>query len=73
MEEKLREICNEFQANFEGLTDSGFRISSGAESLFVLLEILFREKLYWFDYLKCISAEHITGTAEAIVLHYHLN
>jgi NADH-quinone oxidoreductase subunit C len=72
MEEKLREICNAFQATFENLTDSRFRISSGVESLFGLLDILFREKLFWCDYLNCMSAEHITGTAEFIVLHYHL-
>lgn len=72
MEEKLQEICKEFQAVFEGKDAFGYRIAAGPENLYELMDNLFRGNYFLFDFLKSISAEHITGTAEAIVLHYHL-
>ena len=74
MEEELIALCSQHGASFSASQeDAGIpRMEVPADAMKGILELLFRDKRFWFDSLQCISAEHITEPVAAIRLHYHL-
>jgi NADH-quinone oxidoreductase subunit C len=62
-----------------GSRNLGFQAASGywkletdGESLLSVLEVLYRDNVFWCDFLQSITAEHLTGNPEKIQIHYHL-
>jgi NADH-quinone oxidoreductase subunit C len=75
MEEELMALCSQQHgAKFSKAGEEGgfLRMEVAADAMVGLLELLFRDNRFWFDFLQCISAEHFPGPGAAICLHYHL-
>lgn len=74
MDKEFERVSIEFGVEFKGLnSNSGFyELESKGGNTRDLLESLFREPIFWCDYLISISGTHNMGPPEKVGVHYHL-
>jgi NADH-quinone oxidoreductase subunit C len=74
MDDIFQQLGERTESRFLGFrSESGYwKMETEPGNLIRLLEVLYRDNVFWCDYLQSITAEHLSGSPDKIQIHYHL-